>query len=43
VAALDRDSFAVRSEEGSARLNIKRLIIAGYYTSESGASRELRY
>lgn len=43
LGGLDRDGFAARSAEGAAWLNVKRLILAGYYTSETGASKELRY
>lgn len=42
LSALDTAAFAPGAER-SAWLVIKRLIVIGYYTSETGASEELRY
>lgn len=42
LTALDAAAFAPGAER-SAWLVIKRLIVTGYYTSETGASKELRY
>jgi len=41
LAALDKEAFS--SREPSPWKTIKALILVGYYTSEAGASQELRY
>lgn len=42
LTALDTAAFAPGAERSAWRV-IKRLIVTGYYTSETGASKELRY
>lgn len=42
VGAVDADAFATR-DSGSPWVKIKGLLLTGYYTSEAGGARELRY
>lgn len=42
VAAIDREAFADRAKP-TPWIKLKSLIITGYYTSETGASKVLRY